>query len=978
MLHHLLLCLIGFLPARGDLVVFDDPAFPALDVQTPLPHIDAATSATDLDALRAALGRGDTLVWRHGSAFPADLWSDFVAFLERGGSFLYLGGEPFTRPVVRAGERFVAQPRTLALLKALRLNQCQRSAAGNAVRHYRDDLAAGRVADRIVPADAWVAILEPRLTDGKDFDHEDGAPGSREAVLRPLALLHLPGDDARFPAAAASFAIDRLYDRFAGGRWVFHLLSTPPAADALAVLLAEATREAAELRVDPTLGCYHAGERAAVLLRAHRPGASDSTTWSVDLTVTGPDGVRSGILGVPLAFTRHAAIEVPLAASEQPGLYRVEARCAGREPVTTGFWRFDEALFCSGGPLTFDDYTLRRGDEPIAVIGTTVMSRGVQRKFLFEPNAQEWDDTFAEMAAVGMNVTRTGIWSGWRKIALDPGVIDEAFLRALEAYYLSARRHGITVLFTPFAFVPEDWGFANPYLDPRAIDAQRAFVGAIAGRFSKAQEWLFDLINEPSFSSPDKLWQCRPNGDRFEQRAFTAWLAQRFGGAADGRSWQDVVRARWRLLPDAPIGLPEDDDFVDRNLFGDHHPYRAQDYVLFAQHAFRGWMEQMIAAIRDAGSDAPITVGQDEGGLLERPGPLFHDDLVAFTSMHTWWFNDALLADGLLAKAPGKPLLVSETGIMQRELLSGESLRTPAECAALLERKIAYAFMAGAFGVIEWCQDVNPYLASDNEVAIGLRRVDGSYKPEHAVLRRCAAFLRRNQRYLQHPVPPTTALVVPASEHWGPRSLKLAGVRRLIATHGADLQVVDEYRTGAHLGAPRTMILPACRGLSDGAWQDIRRAVLAGATLACSGWFEADDAGLPATRLGLTARPLRRDELQGSLPLDLSQSWFAAEDDVAPHLAGLVDASRIHHDPVPMEWAATAGSAAPADGMRRITMGHGKADSVDFVLVVNEASRPRQYAELGTPPMTVPAGGAVLAIVAHDGRRLDSSQATDH
>jgi hypothetical protein len=68
--------------------------------------------------------------------------------------------------------------------------------------------------------------------------------------------------------------------------------------------------------------------------------------------------------------------------------------------------------------------------------------------------------------------------------------------------------------------------------------------------------------------------------------------------------------------------------------------------------------------------------------------------------MHTWWNNDALLWDGVLAKATGKPLLVSETGIMQREFLSGEAVRDSADFARLLSRKFGYAFAGGAFGVI--------------------------------------------------------------------------------------------------------------------------------------------------------------------------------------------------------------------------------------------------------------------------------------
>ena len=97
--------------------------------------------------------------------------------------------------------------------------------------------------------------------------------------------------------------------------------------------------------------------------------------------------------------------------------------------------------------------------------------------------------------------------------------------------------------------------------------------------------------------------------------------------------------------------------------------------------------------------------------------------------MHTWWSNDALLWDGVMAKGRGTPLLISETGITQRELLSGTALRDPDAFARLLGRKIAYAFAAGAFGAVQWSWDVNPYMNSDNEAGIGIRRGEGGATP---------------------------------------------------------------------------------------------------------------------------------------------------------------------------------------------------------------------------------------------------------
>ena len=772
--------------------IFAEPDFPAPGVAFPLPEVQGARVAATGAELSALLSRVDVLVWRHGAAFPADVWVSLIEFLERGGSLLHLGGEPFTRPVVGEPGARIVQPRTVSLLKELRLNQSYRVGVAGARLEYPGESGLD---PRTLAEDAWVSVLEPRFSDTRDSADEEGAQGSRDAILRPLAFLHARLGDPRFPIATASYAIDRLRGRFAGGRWVFHLTSTALPQLEVNLLLAEAKREPIDFRADPTFGCFYQGEQPSLNVRVHRPLAEDVREVLIDVQVQGPSGKLTHARW-KMELGRHTSTRMPLSAGDDPGLYRLTMRAEGVPSYETGFWIMDRELLESGDELTMGDWAMERNGVAEPVIGTTVMSRSVHRKFLFEPNAAAWDDTFAELASIDVNLVRTGIWSGYRKVSLDPNVIDEGFLRALEAYYLSARQHGIPVLFTFFSFVPEAFGGVSPYFDPRSIEGQRAYVSAIAQRFSGAKEMLWDLINEPSFANPDKLWQCRPNGDAYEHAAFMEWLERRYSGAADGRSWKDVVRARWRLLPDEAIGVPTEDDFADRQVMDGHRPYRAKEYALFAQDAFRSWALEMTEAIRRAGSDAPITVGQDEGGLFERPSPLYHHDAVDFTSIHTWWFNDDLLWDGLMSKARGVPLLVSESGIMQRELLSGEALRTPDVAASLLSRKFAHAFASGAFELVQWCYDVNPYMASDNEVGIGLRRVDGSYKPEHAVLRDFAGFFARNRGVFAGRLEPQVTLVFPSSDHYSPRGLQANATQRLVRALGPEqlMQVVPEHR----------------------------------------------------------------------------------------------------------------------------------------------------------------------------------------
>ena len=888
-------------PARS-LVVFDEPGFPIVDAG-PLHAIAGAMSATSVAALADALRPGALLVWRHGSAFPADAWTAVARFLDGGGSLLYVSGEPFTRPVTGSPGARRIEPRTIAYLQALKLNQSYRLDANRAeVAAVATDRRPGAL-----PENAWIAALEPRFAQTQNVPSESGSPGARDALLRPLAFARRPGDDARFPFAAAAYAIDRLRGPFAGGRWTFWLASTPPTDDEWTWLLEEAARPPIDFRADPTFGCFHEGERPSLTLRAHRPGATASLTTPCAIAVDGP-GTPHRALSATLTAGEHGSVRVDLPDAIAPGLYRVSVDAGPLGRATTGFWIFDEKLFASGGALTFDAYTMRRDGRPEPIVGTTTMSSTVHRNFLFEPNAAAWDDTCAELARLSINAIRTGLWSGWRKVSVESNVIDESVIRALEAFYLTARRHGLPVIFNLFAFAPEDFGATDPYLDPRALEGQRALVSTLANRMAPARELIWDLINEPSFDSPDHLWSLRPSGSTFERTAFTEWLATRFqpkDAGAPPTAWRDVVRRRWRLRADEAIDLPRPDDFGDAWVFGARHPYRALDFALFAQDAFEGWIAKMRAALREGGSNGAVTVGQDEAGLGTSPSPLFHHASLDFTCMHTWWNDDALLWDGLVSKASGTPLLIGETGIMQRQLLSGEAVRSPEDFANLLSRKIGYAFASGAFGVVQWCYETNPFIDSDNEAAIGIKRVDGSVKPEHRVLADAAAFVARHKASFDGYVEPEVALIVPTAELLSPRNLAAVATRASVRACYEDLRIrlraVADHRADRDLGQPKAILLPACRSVSDGCWRAIVTAVERGATLICSGWFETDDAGLPAERLGVGRRSLRMIEDSFRFSGVTSESWYAADVPAVRRLSR--GAGTIVHHPLPTEWA---------------------------------------------------------------------------
>jgi hypothetical protein len=428
------------------------------------------------------------------------------------------------------------------------------------------------------------------------------------------------------------------------------------------------------------------------------------------------------------------------------------------------------------------------------------------------------------------------------------GVLNESLLRSLDVFLLTARKHDIPVIFTFFAFLPETWGGINPFLDPRSVDAQSAFVGLIAQRYARANDVAWDLINEPSFSSAKYLWQTRPNYDADESRAWSEWLT-----TARHRD-ADAAREAWDAPPGEALSLPPIAAFTDRHLFGTSRPRAVLDYRLFAQDAFTGWTRALTAAIHANGNRTRlVTVGQDEGGLSERPGPLFFGGAVDFTCMHTWWNNDDQAWDSVMSKRPRQPLLVEETGLMRYERMDGTSWRDERDAAQLLERKLAIPFGTGSAGVVQWIWNTNPFMPSDNEAGIGFYRADGTARPELAAFTEIARFVDAHAAAFTGRHIEEVALLVPQSEMLSVRDFATASTRRAVRSLYYDLHVpvraVGEYQVEETLGSPRLVIVPSPAVLTDRAWRALVAAAERGATVLVTGVFDRDEYWRPADRV---------------------------------------------------------------------------------------------------------------------------------
>lgn len=857
-------------PADGAAVLlFWEDGFPSADTPAParddLAALLPGARVVSSDGLADALAAADTrlLVLPYGSAFPESAWPAILSFLERGGNLLALGGKPFARPARKDGEHWELRPARLSFAEKLFINDYQETPSSRGLDFQTNPAAAPLEAPPFSWNRAFSATI--RLTD-EDLYPREGSAGSIDARLVPLAW----GSSGGRKLSAPLVRIDHLKNRFAGGRWIFlacelpaDFYSSEPARKLVPVLVRDALSGAEDFTLRPSWPLLLPGEPPTFSVHWMRfEGRPQPARLALELYASGNVVAQKDVALDARVFPFSTQFTLP--ADSHGGLHELTARLfLGNElhaVYRTGYWLRDEAALRSGPAVTVaGDYFLRDGRTEL-VAGTTYMAGDVQREFFINPNPYVWDRDMAQIRGAGFNMLRTGWWTGWDQVMRESGVVREDALRTLEAFLLTARAHELPVQFTIFAFAPEVLGGGNPYLDPEALRRQRELVLALVNRFRDVPFLTWDLINEPSFANPQHLWATRPNGDAIERQAWTDWLVRRYKSReALEEAWQTAP-----LPPDAPPPLPDEEEFSyrapQRTMQGSN-ALKSPDYFLFAQEEFARWAQDLRDAMRAAGSRQLITVGQDEGGGRDRPSPVFFAPAVDFTSTHPWWQNDALLWDSLVAKQPGKPMLVQELGVARDLQIDASERYTPEGKAALLERKLAIAGATGA-GAIQWLWNTNAYMRNDNEAAIGAVRVDGTEKPEAGVLRRFAAFAAATRGLLSDAEPPQVVIVTSqalqySALNWLGLDAQMRAVRALEYGCRVPAVVVAENQI-AQLGRPRLVILPSPQALSDESWTQLVNYVRAGGTLLVTGSVERDRHWRATTRLralGLDAAP---------------------------------------------------------------------------------------------------------------------------
>jgi hypothetical protein len=828
-------------------VVFLQSGFPAVDSEVPS-RAEFAQSVpnarfVDLAQLRSgeALIGAPLLILPYGSAVPTALWPAIQKYLSGGGNLLVIGGQPLRVPV--SGEQesaFQIQAAQDSYSREIGFLHTYAAPLPSEPLHF-----AWRNGYDFLPKISFqptkVFVEEGRLNGLGYLDGQDGSHLASSVITSD----HLGGDRMNGSRVVA------LPFTASTGFW-----ASEDGQTLLRTAAQYAAAGATSFSVELQYNALRPGETPIVTLHLRRAGIAPLGKARIEL-----------MEGEQILETKQVdlggsdiSVAVNFTAPSHTGLYTTRAtwtvnsslRSTPQEFADNGFVVEDLSALESGPTLGTHGDFLSLGGKPFLPVGTNYFSTDANGWDFSGPrNGATWERDFADMERHGVSLVRTGVWmpSFNKFVELSTGEANERFLRNLEAFLSAAHRHHIAVNFTCFAFTPHGQDHPrrssdtsseapppNPYLDETTLHQEQEFVTSIVRRFRGLPFLSYDLINEPSFSNPRNVFHGNsPNGDPSEKTAWHKWLQERY-------KTLPALADAWRVTPEQlgsfdAVPLPSAADLT-YGRYNNQQEGRAFDYNLFAQDMFSGWVRSMVASIRNTGSTQLINVGQDEGGVTNRVLNQFYATAgVSFTTNHTYWSDDALLWDSMVAKRPGLPNITGETGYQPAWNSDGTWRYDELTGTALEERKWALGFAAGSSGAMQWDWD--------REVDFGMQRSDGSAKVWEAMMRDLGSFAKAA-------APQATGLTLPEIAIVLPQSLQLSvnnaqaisaqqtAVRVLYQRNRVEAYAVGEYQTDT-LGKPKLIIVPSAYGLTARAWADIETRVRAGAVLLLSGPFAGDE-----------------------------------------------------------------------------------------------------------------------------------------
>lgn len=857
--YFLMFAMLSAPVAGAQIVVFRESGFPTVNSE-PVSQ-STLSNALGEDVTYAGIAKlneastlrdARLLVLPYGSAVPVAAWGAIDGYLKRGGNLLIVGGEPLHVPVEGKAGVFRKQFPQVTYGRVLDFDH-EYTVPVAAGAHFKWRRGYGSLLSLAVKARHYYTVAGRNL-DGLGYMT---APDGDRLAAPVIVSNHLETKAGNSMLGARIVALD--FDPLPGF-WASQ--------DGVA-LIRTAARYAEEgatrFWIEVQFSAIRPGEIPDLTLHLRHPEQNTASNQPAAEQTPGMATVQMLSKGkvidsahVPMSLAQNVNAHIPFDHPLSAGFYMVRATYSvnGKplEYCANGFFVEKLSALDKGPKLTVDGNFPRLGGKPFFPVGTnyfTTQNNGWD--FSGPRNALVWERDFANMERHGVTFVRTGVWMpNQRFVEPSTGGVNKRFLRNVEAYLAAAQRHHIVVNFNFFSAVPRHPSTypgtkhsntppPNAYLDPTSVRMEHEYVLSVVRRFSKVPWLCYDLINEPSFSNPLVIYRGNvPNGDPVERRDWDKWLRQRYGMLQALATAWSVPANSLRSFSAVPLPTRKD---MTWTRYGNPNEVRAFDYNLFAQEEFSKWAQGMVEAIRSTGSQQLTDVGQDEGGVTNRVlNQFFATSGVSFTVNHTYWQDNALLWDSVVAKYPGMPNFTGETGYQPVSAPNGAWRYDEFTGQGLEERKWALGFAAGSSGALQWDWAREPYF--------GIERSDGSDKVWMDMMRDLGRFAKRAESYATGLQLPKVAIVLPQSYQmsvYNPQAIhaQQTAVRVLYNYDHAPAYAVGEYQI-QKLGRPKLIILPSAFGLTNAAWRALEAHVRDGAVLLISGPF-ADDAHLHPT-----------------------------------------------------------------------------------------------------------------------------------
>lgn len=794
------------------------------------------------------------VVWPYGSAMSDDIWPAMYDYLDKGGNILVTGGRIFSRNVIVENGDYKVGQYTNRFTEQLRIIDSEPLVYEDIVStkvNERFDFLEQKISYNQV--DSAYSILV--MMSSYSYRDRNGSLSSKDGTWHNIVAGVDQNGLHRIPLISE---INREKEQFAGGKWLLFNFKpsqgywdTREGKELLTTYLEYGLQKPMIVDVVPEYAFYPDQSKPTIdwLQNKQELQANMEVVYNNKVVQRESADLNSEVK--KHSFTLNKSV--------QNGLYRVNLRLKnGKKTILktwNGFLVGDPAIMNSGEAFGVNSHFLTRGGKTFPVTGMTYMSSENHRFYFIDPNPVVWDQDFKYMKESGINMIRTGIWTGHEYIIDEEGKVNEKTMKAWDAFFMTAKKYDIPVQLNFYHMMPSVEGVEDPYTNPDAYEFQKKYILAFAERYKNNPDIIWDLINEPTYGREGfHFTSAVPTGTITEQRAWDQWLRTRYDNL-------QTIATNWNMpltqLTDENdlIKLPENDMLANRGLYTvGQKPTIAYDYNLFSQYAYNNWARKMREIIKGTGSQQLVVTGMDEGGVMNR---VFHDFIAEesdFSNLHNWWQLDDLLWDNIMAKSKGKPLLLQEVGNMRFEDLRGHRRSSETEIAFSLERKLGYSIGVESAGYIPWIWNTNIYLFNQNEAYIGLHRGDGTAKKEVEIFSNLNRFVHQAWDYFSEANDPEIAIVIPYSLQmtaYNSQAIRATrnAVRALHYFNRMPAISASEYHLSRFKQNPKLAILPSAQVLSEEGWQGLLEWVSKGTTLLITGPVDRDPAFLDAPRL---------------------------------------------------------------------------------------------------------------------------------